>query len=184
MSLKLKWIIGAIITLIVVAGGVSYGVYQHNKPLTDQEFKELEIDKQFDKAPEGHYIHLRKNDATLYRTNWSKNKIKNFMINWGSNDVITNEDGTTTKKTLNSNGTTNIKTKLGTNHVFNDNILLDEEEGDGILGEIWDSMYDNGYWESKKNVSDKSDLYKWYFNSPQQAQKDADVKDNVTQIVR
>lgn len=39
MSLKLKWIVGAIIALLVVTGGVSYGIYQHNKPLTDKELR-------------------------------------------------------------------------------------------------------------------------------------------------
>ena len=69
-----------IIALIVVAGGITYGIYQHNKPLTDQEFKALEIDEQFYKAPAGHYVHLRKDDTTLYRTTWSAKKIKKYLI--------------------------------------------------------------------------------------------------------
>lgn len=80
MSVKLKWLVGAIIALIVVAGGTSYGIYQHNKPLTDQEFKALEINEQFDKAPAGHYVHLRKDDATLYRTTWLEKDKKLFNI--------------------------------------------------------------------------------------------------------
>lgn len=172
MSVKLKWIIGAIIALIVVAGGTTYGIYQHNKPLTDQEFKALEIDEQFDKAPAGHYVHLRKDDATLYRTTWSAKKIKHYLIYDYANKVKARRDGSTA-----------AKSQLGTNYQFNDSNLVDEQAGEGEIGILYTDLFSN-----KKFVSDNTYsgeyTYNWYFNSPQQAQKDSDVQDNVTQIVR
>ena len=172
MSLKLKWIIGAIIALIVVAGGVSYGVYQHNKPLTDQEFKELEIDEQFEKAPAGHYVHLRKNDATLYRTTWSAKKIKNYLIY----DYVKNNKA-------HRDGSTDAKNHLGTNYQFNDKHLVDTQAGEGELGILYSELFDNSKFNSDTSY-DSDYVYNWYFNSPQQAQKDSDVQDNVTQIIR
>lgn len=172
MSLKLKWIIGTIIALIVVAGGVSYGIYQHNKPLTDQEFKALEIDEQFDKAPAGHYVHLRKDDATLYRTTWSAKKIKHYLIYDYANKVKARRDGSTA-----------AKSHLGTNYQFNDNHLVDKQAGYGELGILYSELFDNRKFNS--DISYDSDyVYNWYFNSKEQAQKDSDVQDNVTQIVR
>lgn len=172
MSVKLKWIIGAIIALIVVAGGTTYGIYQHNKPLTDQEFKALEIDEQFDKAPAGHYVHPRKDDTTLYRTTWSAKKIKHYLIYDYANKVKARRDGSTA-----------AKSQLGTNYQFNDSNLVDEQAGEGEIGILYTDLFSN-----KKFVSDNTYsgeyTYNWYFNSPQQAQKDSDVQDNVTQIVR
>lgn len=172
MSVKLKWIIGAIIALIVVAGGTTYGIYQHNKPLTDQEFKALEIDEQFDKAPAGHYVHLRKDDATLYRTTWSAKKIKHYLIYDYANKVKARRDGST-----------DAKSRLGTNYQFNDSNLVDEQAGEGEIGILYTDLFSNKKFVSDNTYSDEY-TYNWYFNSPQQAQKDSDVQDNVSQIVR
>ena len=172
MGLKLKWIIGTIIALIVVAGGTTYGIYQHNKPLTDQEFKALEIDEQFDKAPAGHYVHLRKDDTTLYRTTWSAKKIKNYLIYDYAKNYEARRDGST-----------DAKSQLGTNYQFNDRNLVDEQAGEGEIGILYTDLFGNKKFVSDNTYSDE-DTYNWYFDSPQQAQKDADVKDNVTQIVR
>ena len=171
MSLKLKWIVGAIIALLVVAGGVSYGVYQHNKPLTDKEFKALEIDEQFEKAPAGHYVHLRKDDPVLYRTTWSRKHFKHYLI-YTFGNTNAHEDGSTDRKS-----------KLGTNYLFNDHHLLDRKRGYGEIGLIYDKILDNHKFNPE--ISYDSDYaYNWYFNSPEQAHKDSDVQENVNQIVR
>ena len=172
MSVKLKWLVGAIIALIVVAAGTSYGIYQHNKPLTDQEFKALEINEQFDKAPAGHYVHLRKDDATLYRTTWSAKKIKHYLIYDYANKVKARRDGSTA-----------AKSHLGTNYQFNDSNLVDEKAGEGEIGILYSELLDNSKFNSDTSY-DSDYVYNWYFNSPQQAQKDSDVQDNVTQIIR
>lgn len=80
MSNKIKWLIGILATLVVVTGGVSYGIYKHNQPLSDDAFSKLEINEQFEKAPAGHYIHLRKNDPYLYRTTWSPQHVKHYLL--------------------------------------------------------------------------------------------------------
>lgn len=172
MSLKIKWIIGTIVAMLVVAGGVSYGVYQHNKPLTDQAFKALEIDEQFEKAPAGHYVHLRKNDPILYHTTWSAKKIKHYLLYTYNKDNKAHPDGSTDDKSY-----------LGTNYLFNDRHLLDREGGYGEIGLIYDKMVDNSKFTSD-TVYDSEYFYNWYFNSPEQAQKDSDVRENVNQIVR
>ena len=172
MSLKLKWIVGAIIALLVVAGGVSYGVYQHNKPLTDKEFKSLEIDEQFEKAPAGHYVHLRKADPTLYRTTWSAKKVKHYLLYTYNKDNDAHPDGST-----------DDKSHLGTNYLFNDRHLLDREGGYGEIGLIYDKMVDNKKFISDNTYSDEY-TYNWYFSSLEQAHKDSDVKENVNQIIR
>lgn len=63
------WLLGGVIVVIL---GVSFGVYEYTKPLTNEQFKALPIVQQFKKAPKGHYIHLRKKDPILFRTTWSK----------------------------------------------------------------------------------------------------------------
>ena len=45
MSNKMKWFIGIIAVLVVATGGVSYGIYKHNQPLSDEAFSKLEIDE-------------------------------------------------------------------------------------------------------------------------------------------
>ena len=175
MSTKIKWLISLIVAAVVVAGGVSYGIYKHNQPLSDEAFNKLEIDEQFEKAPAGHYVHLRKDDPTLYRTTWNRDKITKYLKKYGSSNLKHNSDGIT-----------NAKTKLGTNHTFDDSVLMDSETGDGVIAVIWDAMFKNGYWEtkSKKEFNYPEDMFDWYFKSPEQAQEDPDVKENVNQLVR
>lgn len=172
MSLKLKWIVGAIIALLVVTGGVSYGIYQHNKPLTDKEFKALEIDEQFEKASAGHYVHLRKDDPTLYRTTWSAKKIKHYIKYSYNKNHEAHPDGSTDDKSY-----------LGTNYLFNDRHLLDRDGGYGEIGLIYHKLFGNNKFNLDMTYYSE-DVYNWYFNSPEQAHKDSDVQENVNQIVR
>lgn len=172
MNTKIKWLISLIAAAVVVAGGVSYGIYEHNQPLSDEAFNKLEIDKQFEKAPAGHYIHLRKDDPTLYRTTWSAKQIKNYFFNKYNIGVKTSADGITAEKT-----------KLGTNHLFNNNRLVDKQQGYGEIGRIYHETYGNSKFNSGMTYYSDS-VYNWYFKSPEQAQKDPDVKENVNQLVR
>lgn len=172
MNTKIKWLISLIAAAVVVAGGVSYGIYKHNQPLSDEAFNKLEIDKQFEKAPAGHYIHLRKDDPTLYRTTWSAKQIKNYFFNKYNIGVKTRADGTTAEKT-----------KLGTNHLFDNNRLVDKQQGYGEIGRIYHETYGNNKFNSGITYYSDS-VYNWYFKSPEQAQKDPDVKENVNQLVR
>ncbi|GEP75432.1 hypothetical protein [Weissella thailandensis] len=172
MSNKMKWLISIIAALMVITGGVSYGIYKHNQPLSDEAFSKLEIDEQFEKAPAGHYVHLRKDDPTLYRTTWSAKQIKHYFIYKNGK-----------AKNHLPEGNYNEKTKLGTNQLFNDKRLIDKVKGDGILGQIHTALFDNS--KFNENMSYDSDLaFNWYFNSPEQAQKDPDVKENANDLIR
>ena len=172
MSTRIKWLISLIAAAVVVAGGVSYGIYKHNQPLSDEVFSKLEIDKQFEKAPAGHYIHLRKDDPTLYRTTWSAKQIKHYFIYKNGQ-----------AKNWLPDGNYNEKTKLGTNQLFNDKHLVDKEKGEGELGRMHSALFDNS--KFNQNITYDTELaYNWYFKSPEQAQKDQDVKENVNQLVR
>lgn len=171
MSNKIKWLIGILATLVVVAGGVSYGIY-HNQPLSDEAFSKLEIDEQFEKAPAGHYVHLRKDDPTLYRTTWSAKKIKHYLI-YKSGKA----------KNHLPDGNYNEKTKLGTNQLFNDRHLVDKEKGYGEIGRIDSAMSSNSKFDQNQ-AYDPDSAYNWYFKSPEQAQKDSDVKENVNDFIR
>jgi len=72
---------------------------------------------------------------------------------------------------------------LGTNYQFNDSNLVDEKAGEGEIGILYSELFDNSKFNSDTSY-DSDYVYNWYFNSPQQAQKDSDVQDNVTQIIR
>lgn len=170
-----KKVIGYIVTLVVLAvavtGGVYYAVVQHNKPLTQEQFAKLPIEEQFKKAPAGHYVHLRKNDPTLYRTTWDKSNFKSYL------------DQTFGKAKLHSDGTTDEKSKLGTNHMFDDSKLVDSEKGYGEIGQIFFAFRDNAKMYKEVEYDDNL-AYNWYFDNPKAAQKDADVSANVTQVYR
>ncbi|MBU7568928.1 hypothetical protein [Weissella sagaensis] len=172
MSNKMKWFIGIIAVLVVATGGVSYGIYKHNQPLSDEAFSKLEIDEQFEKAPAGHYVHLRKDDPTLYRTTWSAKQIKKYLVyKFGQ------------KENHLPTGNYNEKTKLGTNQLFNDKHLVNKEKGYGEIGRIDSALSDNS--KFNENMTYYTDLsFNWYFNSPEQAQKDPDVKEYVNDLIR
>ena len=172
MSTKIKWLISLIAVAVVVAGGVSYGIYKHNQPLSDEAFSKLEIDEQFEKAPAGHYVHLRKDDPTVYRTTWSAKQIKNYLVyKFGQ------------EKNHLQTGNYKEKTKLGTNQLFNDKHLVNKQTGDGEIGRIYFAMTSNSKFDQNQ-AYDFDSAYNWYFKSPEQAQKDPDVKENVNQLVR
>ncbi len=170
-----KKVIGYIVTLVVLAvavtGGVYYAVVQHNKPLTQEQFAKLPIEEQFKKAPAGHYVHLRKNDSTLYRTTWSKDQFHNYIIKYGKAPTSSRGDGTT-----------NEKSKLGTAHIFDDTKIYDSELNVGELGSIYFPITSNSKFTTW--TPDESTTYNWYFNNLKAAEKDADVSANVTQIYR
>ncbi|OSP89714.1 hypothetical protein B9D04_04130 [Weissella cibaria] len=170
-----KKVMGYIVTLVVLAvavtGGVYYAVVQHNKPLTQEQFANLSIEEQFKRAPSGHYVHLLKNDPTIYRTTWSKEKIKKHLL-YTSGHVKTKSDGTS-----------NEKTNLGTSRTFDDSILVDAEKGYGEVGQYYFALTDN-YKFNKEIAFDEDYTYNWYFDDLKAAQKDADVSANVTQIYR
>lgn len=172
MSNKMKWFIGIIAVLVVATGGVSYGIYKHNQSLSNEAFSKLEIDEQFEKAPAGHYVHLRKNDPNLYRTTWSRDHIRHYFFKKYNVGVKNRPDGTS-----------NEKTKLGTNHLFNNNRLMDEQQGYGEIGQIYQELYGNSKFNSDMTYYSDS-AYNWYFNSPEQAQKDPDVKEYVNDLIR
>lgn len=172
MSKQFK-IITAVLIVVVVAigGGVWYGVSHNPKNLTAEQFKQLPIDEQFDKAPEGHYIHLRKNDSTLYRTTWSQNKIKKYL----TNDFV--------KTDTNPDGTSPDKSKMGTNHTFNDTILMNSAEGYGEIGQIYSDLFGNKRFNADNEGTEEA-TYDWYFDDLKSAQADKDVSGYVTKIVR
>ena len=156
--------------LVVVGGGTWYAVSQHNKPLTNKEYQALPITDQFEKAPKGNYLHLMKNDSTLYRTTWSKKQIKDYFDrDYGHSKAF-------------DNGTTAAKTKLGTNHLFNDKVLMDSDKGFGEIGQIYDVQLSNNKFSKIEDAEDKS--FNWYFSSARDAQKDTDVSSSVQHIVR
>ena len=99
-------------------------------------------------------------------------KIKNYLIYDYAKNYEARRDGST-----------DAKSQLGTNYQFNDRNLVDEQAGEGEIGILYTDLFGNKKFVSDNTYSDE-DTYNWYFDSPQQAQKDADVKDNVTQIVR
>lgn len=166
-----RYIVALVVLAIAITGGVYYAVAQHSRPLTDKQFAQLPIEQQFEKAPAGHYVHLLKNDPTLYRTTWSKKKIIHYL-DYTAGTVKTNQDGTSSDKTT-----------FGTNHTFDDSILVDSEKGYGEIGRIFFSFSDNS--KAYKQVEYVEEhAYNWYFDSVKDAQKDADVSANVTQIVR
>lgn len=170
-----KKVMGYIVTLVVLAvavtGGVYYAVVQHNKPLTQEQFAKLPIEEQFKKAPAGHYVHLGKNDPTLYRTTWSQQEIKHHLYS-PSEKVKSFPDGTS-----------NDKSNFGTKHTFNDSNLVDPEKGYGEIGEFFAELSSNSKF-TKEVEYDEKHVYNWYFDDLKAAQKDADVSANVTQIYR
>lgn len=164
-------VISIVLALLVVVGGETwYAISQHNKPLTNKEYQALPITNQFEKAPKGHYVHLMKNDSTLYRTTWSKKQIKDYLLLKFAH------------ANSNSSGTTNEKSSLGTNHLFNDKIMMDSENKSGEIGQIYDAQMDNDKFSKIEDAEDKS--FNWYFNSARDAQKDTDVSSSVQHIVR
>lgn len=170
-----KKVIGYIVTLVVLAvavtGGVYYAVVQHNKPLTQEQFAKLPIEEQFKKAPAGHYVHLLKNDPTIYRTTWSKEKIKHYL-DYNSGKVKSKSDGTS-----------DDKSKFGTNYTFDDSVLVDADNGYGEIGRIYFAQQLNNKYTENVAYSRES-TYNWYFDDLKAAQKDADISANVTQIYR
>lgn len=172
MSKQYK-IITAILIVVVVAigGGVWYGVSHNPKNLTAEQFAQLPIDEQFDKAPEGHYIHLGKNDSTLYKTTWTKTKIKNYIV-YKYGRITTNDDGTS-----------HAKTSLGTTFKFDDSILMDSQKGNGVIGQIFANLMDNNYFTDTISY-DPDTSFHWYFDDLKSAQADKDVSGYVTKIVR
>ncbi|TVV31842.1 hypothetical protein [Weissella cibaria] len=160
-----------IVVVLAIGGGVWYGVSHNPKNLTAEQFAQLPIEEQFDKAPEGHYIHLGKNDSTLYRTTWSQNKIKKYL----TNDFV--------KTDTNSDGTSPDKSKMGTNHKFDDTILMNSAEGYGEIGQIYHNLFSNH--KFNPNFEETSDdTYEWYFDDLKSAKADKDVSGYVTKIVR
>lgn len=172
MSKQFK-IITAVLIVVVVAigGGVWYGVSHNPKNLTAEQFEQLPIDEQFGKAPEGHYIHLGKNDSTLYRTTWSKSKIKHYLV------YVYPETN------LRDDGTSDVKSKLGSNHIFNNNILFDSENGYGELGQIYHQQMHNSRFTDTISYDVDTAFY-WYFDDLKSAKADKDVSGYVTKIVR
>ena len=172
MSKQFKIITAVLIVIVVAIGaGVWYGISHNPKNLTTEQFAQLPIDEQFDKAPEGHYIHLGKNDSTLYRTTWSKAKVKHYIVY-----VLP-------KTELRADGTSDVKSKLGTNHMFNDNIMMDSEKGYGELGKIYNDLTDNSVF-SKNITYTPETAFDWYFDDLKSAKADKDVSGYVTKIVR
>jgi len=172
MSKQFKIITTVLIVIVMaIAGGVWYGVSHDTKNLTAEQFAQLPIDEQFDKAPEGHYIHLGKNDSTLYRTTWSKAKVKHYIVY-----VLP-------KTKLRADGTSDVKSKLGTKHTFNDNIMMDSSKGYGELGQIYHNLMHNPYFDADNEYNGDTAFY-WYFDDLKSAQADKDVSGYVTKIVR
>ncbi|MCS9992729.1 hypothetical protein EFL69_06500 [Weissella confusa] len=172
MSKKVtRYIVALVVLAIAATVGVFYAVAQHNKPLTDKQFAQLLIEQQFEKAPAGHYVHLRKDDPALYRTSWSKQKFNDYFL-YSYGHVKTKPDGTS-----------NAKSTLGTNHTFKDSKLVVPNQENGELGTIFSALSGNSKFDSGMTYYEE-DAYNWYFNDLNTAQKDADVSANVTQIVR
>ncbi|MBZ5941274.1 hypothetical protein K1W63_02615 [Weissella cibaria] len=172
MSKQFK-IITAVLIVIVVAigGGVWYGISHNPKNLTAEQFAQLPIEEQFDKAPAGHYIHLGKNDSTLYKTTWSKAKIKNYIV-YKYGHMTTNDEGTT-----------HAKTSLGTGFIFDDSILMDSKKGNGVIGQIFANLMDNNNFTDTISYNPDTSFH-WYFDDLKSAKADKDVSGYVTKIVR
>lgn len=172
MSKKVTvYIVALVVLAVTVTGGIMYAVHQHNKPLTQEQFAQLPIEEQFKKAPGGHYVHLIKNDPTLYRTTWSKDKLTQYLL-YTSGSVKTNSDGTS-----------NEKTKLGTNHLFDDSKLVDSNKGYGEIGNIYFAQQLNSKFTDNIEYDPKI-TFEWYFDDLNSAKKDTDVSTSVNQIVR
>ncbi|CAM4285007.1 hypothetical protein [Weissella hellenica] len=72
---------------------------------------------------------------------------------------------------------------MGTDHLFNNNRLVDKQCGYDEIGLIYTTITSNSKFNS--DAAYDSDLaYNWYFSSPEQAQKDPDVKENVNDLIR
>ena len=60
---------------------------------------------------------------------------------------------------------------------------MDEQQGYGEIGQIYQELYGNSKFNSDMTYYSDS-AYNWYFNSPEQAQKDPDVKEYVNDLIR
>lgn len=158
-----------ILIIIVLIVGIFFGIYKHKATLSNKQFDALPVREQFKQAPKGHYIHLLKNDSNLYRTTWTKKQIQDAILKISETD--TNRDGTT-----------NYQTNLGTNHEFKDSVSVNSESSNGFLTNVFTKIINNSKFN---NVSPKDYRdYNWYFDSPKDAQKDANVLMYVTHITR
>lgn len=148
----MKLLIGLIV--VVVVGGLGLLMWQahENSPEVQAEKARVALAKKFDKAPDGHYVHLTPTDATLYKTSWSKEQLAQYVRTG-------NKDRTTfgTKQTFNREDSGNKNSKGITDQLSNTKTVypqLDEQDGN----------------------------YNPYFDSIDQARKDPNVKNNVTDI--
>jgi len=171
----MKVIISLIVVVIVaIGGGTWYAVSQSNKPLTNAKFEAMPIADQFENAPEGHYIHLHKHDTVLYKTTWTPKQIKKY---------ISYTYTTSTNGKVHDDGTTNAKSKLGTSHLFKDNMVVDSKYNDGEIATIFADLSGNSRYNDNMTYYEE-DAYYWYFNSINDAKNDPDVSASVTKIVR
>lgn len=167
--MKKSGIFSTILIIIMLMIGVFGIVKQHNDVLSNKQFEALPIKAQFKQAPRGHYIHLLKDDPTLYRTTWTKKQIQDAILK--ISETSTNRDRTT-----------NYQTNLGTNHEFKDSVSVNSESSNGFLTNVFTKIINNSKFnnDSPKDYRD----YNWYFDSPKDAQKDTNVLMYVKHITR
>lgn len=170
MTKKIWWIIGVLLVVVIVGSGTFAYVKAHPTKaaaakMSDAEWRKLDIKKQFDLAPAGHYVHLTKTSRYLYKTSWSENDLKQWFIRSG------NESSGSEKETF------------GTSKTFNDATIVDTTHDYGEVSYVWSSLEDNGKF-NKNFTKYPNRIYEPYFNDLKDAEKDSDVSQYVTEIVR
>ncbi|GAK31051.1 major histocompatibility class I related protein [Weissella oryzae SG25] len=168
MTKKLWWVIGILCAVVVIGAGTF--TYIKNNPtkamaakMSDKEWKDLGIEKQFKVAPAGHYVHLTKSSPYLYKTSWSEKQFHEWY----------NAGGHSGKE----------KITFGTSKTFDDKKIVDSENDNGEVADVWSKLFDNTKFTGQKG-GEPEDMYQVYFNSAADAKKDPDVGRTVSQIVR
>ncbi|TYC51060.1 hypothetical protein ESZ50_00565 [Weissella muntiaci] len=168
MTKKIWWIIGVLLAVVIAGGGTFAYVKAHPTKaaaakMSDAEWRKLDIKKQFELAPEGHYVHLTKTSKFLYKTTWTKND----LYKWYGSGKLPNDE----------------KNTFGTSKTFDNTKIVDTSLDSGEVSYIWGALADNG--EFNKYATKYPDkVYEPYFDNLKDAKKDTDVSQYVTEIVR